>query len=74
MQVLCVHCVIILYHGGILPFAFHDTLPQAFVSVHFCEYVCLSVLFACAGACSGAGAGASPVHCICRCSSVIAYM
>ena len=41
MQVLCVHCVIILYHGGILPFAFHDTLPQAFVTVHFCEYVCL---------------------------------
>ena len=41
MQVLCVHCVIILYHGGILPFAFHDTLPRAFVTVHFCEYVCL---------------------------------
>ena len=41
MQVLCVHCVIILYHGNILPLAFHDTLPRAFVIVHFCKYVCL---------------------------------
>ena len=33
-------CVVVLDHGGILPFAFHDTLVQVFVTVHFQEYVC----------------------------------
>ena len=41
MQVLCVHCVVVLYLGGILPFAFHDTKLQVVVKVHFCKYVCL---------------------------------
>ena len=44
MQVLCVHCVVVLYHGGILPFAFHDNFLRVFVTLHFCKFFLVSSL------------------------------
>ena len=66
------------YHGGLLPFAFHDALPQFLLLCTFWEYLWNSVLWACAGACACAcacaGAGASPVQCTFRCLSAIAHI
>ena len=38
-NICTVLCVVVLYHGGILPIAFHYNLVRVFVTVHFHEYV-----------------------------------